>query len=1179
MRDNEFHAHPLSKLLFSWVSALFSVDAADISHRASFALPPSFQTSQAKDLLVNFSTSDRLVRIILGAYYRPIIVQGALMLVATLAGIAGSYALKEVVEIIGSPSPLTTGPILLLTSLLLVSALAEQHALHICFKLCAPLRTGILYGLVSKVFRVSPSCISEKSGSLHNLVHKDSMMLANVFADTAIYAITPLRIIAIVFALYHLLGQSALVGIAVLVLLLAAFTSISRRIGSMTRRRTQKADSRLHITKVALDHMEQLKVDGMEESVRAEIEGLRQEEVEEIARYTWWSTNLSLLALVSTILVAMSAIATYIYIHGKISTGTALTGISLLAMLRTPIMALPSLLARFQEARIANERIEGFLREPEAEFTPKEQKPSLRDGALLLGDIEIDPGELVAIIGSTGSGKSALLREIAGQSEFWPSGTFQPNGSIAYVDQESWLFTGSVKDNIVFDQDFSEDKLARVLRICGLEEDVAAWPFGIDFQVGDGGASVSGGQRMRIALARTMYCDTSIVLLDNPLAPLDPLVAEHVMMSAIVPDKATRIVVLTDTKWLPYMDRVIEVKDRQFREVGMPSRRQTLERKIPKMDCHAPENENSPVVKLPDVRDRTELDSGRRVTGGVSSSAVSLFINHTGGFLPLILLGVLFVITESLKSGTEAFLSFWASGGGLPASAFLLRYGLMACAAIGIAAAGWLLSAKLSIRLGTQAHSVAIAKILSAPLGFHNRWARGEILNRLNSDLNELELRTMGHVSSFLAISSSIVIMLVLAVVTQPYILPIIGVVAVSYYWVQGRFRAYSREVKRVNAADRTPVYGIANDILSGAFVLKVNRSMEFCKGLFLRRFLREQRSFYTLMALNRWLAIRLELLAVLIVAALALASGPMAIPTDGLSSIMPSLLALSLTYAFMSSTQFNAGVRRLAMLESSFTAVERLAPFWQLPDVGGNDFARFAKPTPIKIVNGCLSFDGKTHVLSHIDLTLEPGTTLGICGRTGSGKSTLLKVLLGLYPLTDGQFTIGGQRLRPDGLALWTRHVAALGQQHHFKFGSIQSALSGMHTSDPDRCVAALKKVGLIESFVRNSLSMTDPVSKWDMSPGERQLFGLARISMSCQWFVGMDEPTSSLGRESRQKLFEVLRSIDPTKSTVVVSHDIETLGLLDRVIVLDDGRIVEVGRPVELMRDKKSKMYQMFG
>ena len=147
--------------------------------------------------------------------------------------------------------------------------------------------------------------------------------------------------------------------------------------------------------------------------------------------------------------------------------------------------------------------------------------------------------DLIAITGSTGSGKSSVLEAIAGEIPV-TNGQISVTGKIAYMPQNPWLFSGTVQENIVFGNEFDEQKYQATIEACALTDDFEQLPLGDMTQVGESGVALSGGQRARVSLARTVYSDADMFLLDTPLKAVDAKVGKFIYQKCICGLLSTR---------------------------------------------------------------------------------------------------------------------------------------------------------------------------------------------------------------------------------------------------------------------------------------------------------------------------------------------------------------------------------------------------------------------------------------------------------------------------------------------------------------------------------------------------------------------------------------------------------------------------------------------------------------
>ena len=163
----------------------------------------------------------------------------------------------------------------------------------------------------------------------------------------------------------------------------------------------------------------------------------------------------------------------------------------------------------------------------------------------LLQDVSFQATEgcLIAITGQVGSGKSTLLAAIAGEV-IKTSGDVFCSGTMAYVPQTAWVFPGTLRENVLFGEPYEEKKYAEIIDACALREDINRFSNSDLSFVGEHGVALSGGQRARINLARAVYADADVYLLDNPLSAVDAKVGEHIFTECVCKLLKEKIVIL-----------------------------------------------------------------------------------------------------------------------------------------------------------------------------------------------------------------------------------------------------------------------------------------------------------------------------------------------------------------------------------------------------------------------------------------------------------------------------------------------------------------------------------------------------------------------------------------------------------------------------------------------------------
>nr|XP_023492684.1 multidrug resistance-associated protein 9 isoform X5 [Equus caballus] len=199
---------------------------------------------------------------------------------------------------------------------------------------------------------------------------------------------------------------------------------------------------------------------------------------------------------------------------------------------------------------------------------PEEQSGSPK---LVLHNISfaVRKGKVLGICGNVGSGKSSLIAALLGQMQL-RQGTVAVNGTLAYVSQQAWIFHGNVRENILFGEKYDHQRYQHTVRVCALQEDLSSLPYGDLTEIGERGLNLSGGQKQRISLARAIYSNHEIYLLDDPLSAVDAHVGKHVFEECIKKTLRGKTIVLVthQLQLLESCDEVILLEDGEICEKG-----------------------------------------------------------------------------------------------------------------------------------------------------------------------------------------------------------------------------------------------------------------------------------------------------------------------------------------------------------------------------------------------------------------------------------------------------------------------------------------------------------------------------------------------------------------------------------------------------------------------------------
>lgn len=274
---------------------------------------------------------------------------------------------------------------------------------------------------------------------------------------------------------------------------------------------------------------------------------LRDAERNWIKRYLYTCSFVAFLFWASPTLISVIAFGVCVMLNTPLSAGTVLTALATFRILQEPIYNLPELATVITQTKVSIDRIQNFMKEEER----KNLSPS-NDAVSLNVAVDIEPGEYnweadsrknptlkidkkvqimkggkVAICGTVGSGKTSFLASILGEIARTTGGRVNVSGSRAYVPQTAWIQTGTVQENILFGKEMDRGWYHEVLEACSLERDIELWDNGDLTMVGERGINLSGGQKQRIQLARAIYNNSDIYLLDDPFSAVDAHTGTH----------------------------------------------------------------------------------------------------------------------------------------------------------------------------------------------------------------------------------------------------------------------------------------------------------------------------------------------------------------------------------------------------------------------------------------------------------------------------------------------------------------------------------------------------------------------------------------------------------------------------------------------------------------------------
>lgn len=1012
----------------------------------------------------------------------------------------------------------------------------------------------------------------------------------------------PAQITIALILLYHLVGSAAIYGTISMLLPLFAAAALIRYQNRLRRRILAITDERVGFTAEVISHIKTVKFQAWEQPLSQKILGLREEEVRWLRRVNAISSISGLASTLAPTLGMLVTFSLFLSKGGTLDPALVFPAMSLILVMRYALNNAPNTIFNLMEALVSASRIDSFLNLQEhAPRLPQPASPHAvqisgaafewapGDPALRVDALTVRRGELVAVVGTVGGGKSALLLGILNEITA-REGSVTVGGSLGYVSQQAWIVSDSIRNNITMHNSFCPERYARALAASGLHPDLRQLPDGDATQIGERGVNLSGGQRQRVALARALYAGADIFLLDDPLSALDPLVANAVFDSLIRRElkDATRILVTHRLEYALQADRVLVIEDGRIQEDGHPAKLKasggrfanllrfhsdtsSLSSAEPHEESPRQESAERPTsdaASSEHVATRLTVEAEERDVGAVDRAVLVQYLRKFMPGLLAPLLAAVILARHVLGVSTDLWLAVFPVAPLDPYAPFVAGY----CALVTFLAvfhlARWLLFLSCGLRAGIQSHKDLLAGVLAAPLRFFESNPVGRIVNRFSRDLETIEASLPRALQDSSHTLLDIVVVCSMLLLLAPWTILILIPLFIVYYRLQADFRPTSREAQRLDSIARSPLFALLSESLNGVETVRASGLSEPFQQRFEGYIDGNSGTGYSLTASNRWLGIRLEILAALVL----LVAGISATFLIG-SSFPIAVSGLLLTYSINFSSAMNWFVRSIVQTESNLTSFERIQFYSNTPAE-----RRDGAPAPVAWpTHGEVRFCGLTvryrpelpAALNSLSFTVPGGSRVGIVGRSGSGKSTLILALARLLEPSAGHIEIDGVDTATLTLESLRSSMTAVPQEPVLFSGPLRDSLDPFRTASDEDVFQALKRVEL-ERLVRSlPLGLATPVHEGGLnfSGGQRQLFCLARALLRNSKLIVLDEATANIDVETDFAIQRTIRREFTGATLLVVAHRLGTVIDSDLIVVLEQGRFGEIGTPEELL------------
>ncbi|KAJ3111421.1 hypothetical protein HK100_002694 [Physocladia obscura] len=1195
------------------------------------------------------------------------------------------YLIEWVQNINSHPYSYGYGLAVVLFFIQLFGTISYNKHLELTTKTGFAMRTSLVGAIYRKAFKISMEAKKEYTvGKITNLTATDTNRIDNACQWNHYIWSAPYSMITAFALLIWIMGPSALAGMAVVVVYIPFQFQIIKVLSGFRRNANIRMDKRVKMIQEVLLGIRVVKIYGWEEPFKKIISSIRSEELQHIRGFLFSRAIVNGITQVVPTIAMLVSFIVYTVIGNQLESNVVFAALQLFYTIRNPMTFLPNIITGGVDAFFGLGRIGQFLLAPEMEdeairlpasddpnllsieiknatfewlapiddsnggntnkkpefiVADDKKKDSSEIGEVveLLGDerrtfkltnvnLNIPRGKLVAIVGKVGSGKSSLLNALVGEMPR-RDGSVTFRGSVGFCQQQAWIQNTTVRENILFGQDFDEKKYNEVVKTCSLSRDFAILPNNDETEIGERGINLSGGQKQRVSIARAVYYDPDIVLLDDPLSAVDAHVGRALFEECILGKLAgkTRVLVTHQLHFLPRVDMILMMDGGNIaargtyeellannsnfatlmQDFGGAHDEEEQENSLEPQESgnavdNLPQNGNSVNEKLdkPHIEDSTKQeDLNPKVEKGImiveerNEGAVSLhfylsYLKLCGGVLMGMAIFVVIFFAQSSRVMTDEWLTYWTNRSfNLTEAQYIGIYiALAICSAIGNVTFGITMS-NAGVTGSWNMHGYALSGVMRSPLSFFDATPLGRITSRFSRDFdgidNQLPLLLYQFCNTF---SQALANFILISINIPEFLAPLVFLIFV-YYRMQVYYRSTARELKRLDSISRSPLLANVGESINGLptiraynatnrFLLKNSSLMD-----------NNNRAYFPSLLVQRWIQLRVEGLNALLV----FVTTVLVVALN--STLSPEISGLVLVYVSQSTAALTAMVRQSSDAEINMNSAERIIHYIdELPreteditpsqEVAAKLVASWPQEGAIEVKSIMLRYRADLPpVLHKVSFSVEPGSNVGIVGRTGAGKSTILTAILRLFEIDSGSILIDGVDVSKIGLTQLRHKLGVIPQEPVLFSGTIRSNLDPFSQYSDQELWSALERADLKTSVAAAPGGLDSIVMEngENWSTGQRQLICLSRAILKNAKVIMLDEATASVDLATDDFIQKAIRTHFANSTVLTIAHRLNTIADYDKILVLGAGKVLEYDSPANLLADDNSHFAQM--
>nr|CAH7736267.1 unnamed protein product [Callosobruchus chinensis] len=1056
-------------------------------------------------------------------------------------------------------------------------------------QLAIQIRASFCSLIYRKALKLSPAAQTETSlGQVVTVMTKDVSQFEHaiwLFNDLWIAVV---QTVVVCYLIYSKIGWSSMLGVCILLTAVPVQAFMSRWLKTLRIKINKKTDERLQATQEALSTIRIIKMYTWEKVFEDNISNTRSKEMRSMLK-TFYS---KMMMMVTSSLVAKlgfyALMMLYIHLSFNVSAQTVFYVMRCFDTLRYSLsISLSWGFARMAELGASLTRINGILNAEELQDNQHVDKPdddpqielrnvsvSIKDKEILHNlDTKMNVG-LNIITGQLGCGKSSMIKTILKEYPV-TSGELRTRGRKSYASQDPWLFPSSIRQNILFGEKYDEGRYRQVIKVCALEYDFQILDKGDETIVADRGLNLSKGQQARINLARSVYKDSDIYLIDDALTALDPKVQEQIFSECILGFLRGKLIVLVthNSKHITNADKVIVLKDGAMTFEG---KHQELTKDILEAiedeEIHA-DDEDDGNNEPEEITEKTKLLAvpPKRVhvyhevkkQGGVSWDIYKQYFRFGGGIFFVSFIILLYVASTFAESASAKMLTNWSPeqltstlakmGITVSIPTFLNNsiekidrleiesakslnlYTVLLVSGTLCELVKYYMIFKFALNASYNLHKAMIKSIINAVMSFFDNYFIGNILNRFSQDLAVIDEHFPFVLSHFISTLFHVAGMIgLMATINWKFIIPSV-VLILCLIVMRFLYIPTSRSLKRLEAATRSPMVGHLNSSMEGITTIRAYKAQDILCDEFDRHQDLYTSANYTSLVTRKAFGFYMDFFAAcfisLIIGRFLFFDKDTAAGDVGLTISKATAMAMIIQMALM----------QWAEIENLMTSVERVLEYTNLEveNKSGLEIDSWPTKGEITYVNVNLNYaKTKERVLKNISFSVKSKQKIGIVGRTGAGKSSIIATLFRLYNF-EGQIYIDDVETKTLSLNFLRQHISIIPQDPIMFSGTIRANIDPLGVFTDEEIWKTLHKVHLDSHVPELECSMEDT----NFSTGQRQLICLARAIIRKNRIVVLDEATANMDPDTEFLIQKTIVENFSSATVFIIAHRLHSI------------------------------------